>query len=240
MSACHRVLGIVELVEFIIFDLPIKDILTVQRVSTTFRDSIKAAPRLQHALFNRTTAMSPDYHRCKALDDINPIFLSRSRTKSSRPTVNLPLKLHIYHDFYYFPGEIDRTACASFQNVQSTYLQDVQYQQGFLVRHVLTTSTAPGQSSATLRHDKRGHEKEVVHWSRRDYRGSHSEGAVGAGCEYAACGVSIRDGDDWGPGELELDCVWIRRKKVRVESGFWCEQREKMVKTPEFVWHRAS
>ena len=125
MSARARVLDIPELLEAILLALPLKYLLISQRVSRTFNAVVQASPHPQHALFKRNNAMDDENYRSEALDDINPLLLPRSQARNTGPSVHLPLSTHIYEHLHYFLGHIDQTACASFKNVQATYLQDL-------------------------------------------------------------------------------------------------------------------
>lgn len=76
MSATARALGITELLELILFYLPVHELLFAQRVNRTWRLLIKTSGILQENLFikpRRGTMTSGAYLK-SSLPKINPIF----------------------------------------------------------------------------------------------------------------------------------------------------------------------
>ena len=62
MAAVHEVIAVPELLENIVLCLPLRQMLLVQQVSTSFRDSVWTSPKINRALFFRASAEDLEYH----------------------------------------------------------------------------------------------------------------------------------------------------------------------------------
>lgn len=90
MSAASRTFDIPELLEGILLELPLQDLLRIQRVNKTFRDAIKTSHQLQVKLFFKssppkdgTSVLNPFLDRILELAVIKPTSFSLKTDDSS-------------------------------------------------------------------------------------------------------------------------------------------------------------